>query len=131
VRDPLHSAAKERPTMTYPNDPNLDGRDGRHASPAGRSYTLWIVGGAALVAVIAFLALGPGNRPGVVQNTGTPPASTSTTTGSGNTASPGGTMQPQGPTGPLTTGSGGAPASSPQGETPPNMQTTPRPPTSR
>ena len=29
---------------------------------------------------------------------------------------------PQGPTGPLTTGSGGTPAASPQGGTPPNMQ---------
>jgi hypothetical protein len=32
---------------------------------------------------------------------------------------------PQGPTGPLNTGSGGAPAESPQGETPPNMQSAP------
>jgi hypothetical protein len=31
---------------------------------------------------------------------------------------------PQGPTGPLNTGSGGAPPESPQGETPPNMQAT-------
>lgn len=37
-----------------------------------------------------------------------------------------GQMQPQGPTGPITTGSGGgAPASSPQGQTPPNMQSAP------
>ena len=37
-----------------------------------------------------------------------------------------GQMQPQGPTGPITTGSsGGAPASSPQGQTPPNMQAAP------
>ena len=37
-----------------------------------------------------------------------------------------GQMQPQGPTGPITTGtSGGAPASSPQGETPPGMQSAP------
>ena len=32
---------------------------------------------------------------------------------------------PQGRTGPLNTGSGGAPAESPQGETPPNMQSAP------
>ena len=32
---------------------------------------------------------------------------------------------PQGQTGPLNTGSGGAPAESPQGETPPNMQSAP------
>lgn len=37
-----------------------------------------------------------------------------------------GQMQPQGPTGPITTGSGGgAPAASPQGQTPPNMQSAP------
>jgi hypothetical protein len=32
---------------------------------------------------------------------------------------------PQGPTGPLNTGSGGAPASNPRGETPPGMQSGP------
>jgi hypothetical protein len=36
-----------------------------------------------------------------------------------------GQSQPQGPTGPLTTGSGGTTAASPQGGTPPNMQTVP------
>jgi hypothetical protein len=36
-----------------------------------------------------------------------------------------GQMQPQGPTGPITTGAGGAPAESPQGQTPPNMQAAP------
>lgn len=36
-----------------------------------------------------------------------------------------GQMQPQGPTGPITTGTGGAPAESPQGQTPPNMQAAP------
>jgi hypothetical protein len=37
-----------------------------------------------------------------------------------------GQMQPQGPTGPITTGtSGGAPAASPQGQTPPGMQSAP------
>ena len=33
--------------------------------------------------------------------------------------------QPQGPTGPITTGTGGAPAESPQGQTPPGMQAAP------
>ena len=115
--------------MTYPNDPNLDGRDGRHAPPVTRNYTPWILGGAAAVALIAFLALGMGNRTDVSQSTATPAASSSTTTtGSGDVrTSSGGTMQPQGRTGPLTTGSGGAPASSPQGETPPNMQANPAP----
>ena len=36
-----------------------------------------------------------------------------------------GQQQPQGPTGPITTGTGGAPAESPQGQTPPNMQAAP------
>jgi hypothetical protein len=46
----------------------------------------------------------------------------------GGTASPEdnkGQSQPQGPTGPLTTGSGGTTAASPQGGTPPNMQAAP------
>jgi len=34
-------------------------------------------------------------------------------------------QQPQGPTGPINTGSGGAPAESPQGQTPPGMQSAP------
>ena len=37
-----------------------------------------------------------------------------------------GENQPQGPTGPINTESGGAPASSPQGETPPGMQSAPQ-----
>ena len=36
-----------------------------------------------------------------------------------------GQVQPQGPTGPLTTGTGGAPPTSPQGGTPPDMQPAP------
>jgi hypothetical protein len=36
-----------------------------------------------------------------------------------------GQLQPQGWTGPIDTGSGGAPAGSPQGGTPPNMQPAP------
>jgi hypothetical protein len=36
-----------------------------------------------------------------------------------------GQLQPQGPTGPITTGSGGAPAESPQGQSPPGMQAAP------
>jgi hypothetical protein len=37
-------------------------------------------------------------------------------------------VQPQGPTGPLETTTGGAPASSPQGETPAGMQPMPQEP---
>jgi hypothetical protein len=36
-----------------------------------------------------------------------------------------GQRQPQGSTGPLETGSGGAPAASPQGQSPPGMQAAP------
>ena len=36
-----------------------------------------------------------------------------------------GQLQPQGRTGPITTGSGGAPAESPQGQSPPGMQPAP------
>jgi hypothetical protein len=36
-----------------------------------------------------------------------------------------GQLQPQGWTGPITTGSGGAPAASPQGQSPPGMQAAP------
>ena len=36
-----------------------------------------------------------------------------------------GQLQPQGWTGPITTGTGGAPAESPQGQTPPGMQAAP------
>jgi len=36
-----------------------------------------------------------------------------------------GVRQPQGPTGPLNTTTGGAPAESPQGQTPPGMQAAP------
>lgn len=45
----------------------------------------------------------------------------------GRTVSPEtkGQMQPQGPTGPINTTTGGAPAESPQGQTPPGMQSAP------
>jgi hypothetical protein len=45
----------------------------------------------------------------------------------GRTAAPEdkGQQQPQGRTGPLTTGTGGAPAESPQGQSPPDMQAAP------
>lgn len=51
-----------------------------------------------------------------------PNSSESTT----NTHSNRSVTQPQGKTGPLDTKSGGAPASSPQGETPPGMQSAPQ-----
>ena len=55
---------------------------------------------------------------------GTAQAQTSTPPAGGAQTQP----SPQGPPGPLDTGSGGAPPESPQGETPPNMQTDPQKP---
>lgn len=58
-------------------------------------------------------------------------AQTSVKTGQANTSpapSPPeekGQLQPQGWTGPINTGSGGAPAESPQGQSPPGMQAAP------
>ncbi|MDH2346011.1 hypothetical protein [Bradyrhizobium sp. SSUT77] len=60
-------------------------------------------------------------------------ASDSALAKSGKTGSPAaqarseekGQPQPQGWTGPITTGSGGAPAESPQGQSPPGMQAAP------
>jgi hypothetical protein len=47
--------------------------------------------------------------------------------GSANSPDEGkGQASPQGPTGPLTTGTGGTTAASPQGGTPPNMQAEPK-----
>jgi hypothetical protein len=65
---------------------------------------------AALLSVVLFLSFADHS---IAQTT--PPAP-----GTGET------VQPQGPTGPINTQSGGAPASSPQGETPPGMQSAPQ-----
>src|SRR6476620_3863870 len=46
-------------------------------------------------------------------------------TGRSKPSESGDRQQPQGPTGPINTGSGGAPAESPQGQTPPGMQPAP------
>ena len=46
-------------------------------------------------------------------------------TGRSEVPSTQGQLQPQGPTGPIDTKSGGAPAESPQGQTPPGMQAAP------
>lgn len=56
-----------------------------------------------------------------------PPAKNDSPSSTGRTVVPDkqGSSQPQGPTGPLNTKSGGAPAASPQGETPPGMQSAP------
>lgn len=61
---------------------------------------------------------------GTVSNSGDTDKSAQST---GQTTSPEtkGRLQPQGWTGPLETGTGGAPAASPQGQTPPGMQAAP------
>ena len=53
------------------------------------------------------------------------PADSSHSTGRSTSPDNKGQQQPQGPTGPLDTTSGGAPAHSPQGQTPPDMQPAP------
>ena len=57
---------------------------------------------------------------------GEPPNTKASQHSTGKTELPDkGQMQPQGWTGPITTGQGGAPAESPQGQTPPGMQSAP------
>ena len=53
------------------------------------------------------------------------PADSSDSTGRSVSPETKGQQQPQGPTGPLNTTTGGAPAESPQGQTPPGMQPAP------
>ena len=61
------------------------------------------------------------------KNTGNSPQGTGSPHSTGRTTSPEtkGQQQPQGPTGPTETTTGGAPAESPQGQTPPGMQSAP------
>jgi hypothetical protein len=78
---------------------------------------------ATLAAICLVLAIGPAAAQTQTQTDTKSDSNHST----GRTLSPAaeGQMQPQGPTGPITTGEGGAPAASPQGQTPPNMQSAP------
>jgi hypothetical protein len=77
---------------------------------------------APLAAACLVLALGTASA-----QTATDPKPADSPHSTGRTLSPDdkSIVQPQGPTGPITTGSGGAPAESPQGQTPPNMQAAP------
>jgi hypothetical protein len=78
---------------------------------------MMVVGKAALAAMLVVLLLGLcATDIAQAQNSGSGPTQSPTANGA---------TQPQGSTGPVTTGSGGAPAASPQGETPPNMQAAP------
>jgi hypothetical protein len=86
-----------------------------------------------LVAVMMGVGMrhpGPATAPSVAQSTGPAAPAPRETQGTGPpTPTPAETQgqgSPQGPTGPLETKSGGAPAASPQGETPPGMQSAPR-----
>jgi hypothetical protein len=95
--------------------------DAPHASDRspGRSVAMTAV--LAAVAAGAFVIAMPGSvsaqGPSVAQNTVPVPTSPPETRGQSS---------PQGPTGPINTRSGGAPASSPQGDTPSGMQSAPQ-----
>jgi hypothetical protein len=86
-------------------------------SPRSGTYAAWLMGGAALVAALAYGA-------SHYARTFDPPTidTNSLTTSRPGPANAQNQPSPQGPTGPLNTTSGGAPAASPQGETPPGMQ---------
>ena len=101
----------------------------RNSDRAGRKdgfRGLWGMAAFAAILLLGFVFWAmSGNRTNTASNQ--PTASSPATTGSA--PAPAGAQnesQPQGPTGPLNTTSGGAPASSPQGETPPGMQSNPQ-----
>jgi hypothetical protein len=76
------------------------------------------------LSVLSGFALAQDDTKGATQNDRKPGDSPHST---GRTVSPEtqGVNQPQGPTGPTETTTGGAPAASPQGQTPPGMQPAP------
>ena len=74
---------------------------------------------------IAALCLTFGSGIASAQQTADPSKDSQNSTGRTVIPEKQGEMQPQGPTGPIHTGSGGAPAESPQGQTPPGMQSAP------
>ena len=95
----------------------------RANSPRIGSYFAWLMGGVVLLAVLAY---GVGRyAPTLYPQTPTVETNSLTTPGSGP-ASAQNQPSPQGATGPINTTTGGAPASSPQGETPPGMQAAPK-----
>lgn len=80
-----------------------------------------------VISCLTFLtgaALAQGNQASP-QNEQRQPGDSGHSTGRTEIPPSGDQMQPQGPTGPINTGSGGAPAASPQGQTPPGMQSAP------
>jgi len=72
-------------------------------------------------------AMGAGTNPQAAPKSATDKSQADSAHSTGRSSSPStqGQAQPQGPTGPLETKSGGAPAESPQGQTPPGMQAAP------
>jgi len=95
-------------------------------SPRFGSYLVWLILGVVILAVIVIYGV---DRSGRLLETSSPQ-----TSGQRNNAIPDridpATAQsqpsPQGPTGPINTTTGGAPAASPQGDTPAGMQAAPQ-----
>jgi len=87
-------------------------------------YLVALVGGAALLAA-AYDRVDQHPRPQMIAQA--TPDQLPTPQGPGSASINSGSQpSPQGPTGPIETKSGGAPASSPQGDTPAGMQAAPR-----
>jgi hypothetical protein len=74
---------------------------------------------------IGFLALAVLAGPAMAQSAAPDSDKSQHSTGRQQTPETKGQLQPQGWTGPINTGSGGAPAESPQGQSPPGMQAAP------
>lgn len=125
MTDPLSDPATTRPVQAA-RAPVRRGTSGKWG---------WIAG-FVILALIGLFVFTRGSYEAAITNTSTtpPPAASSAPAPSSASIPPSVTSQPpgsgqpspQGPTGPLTTQSGGAPAASPQGETPPNMQSAPQ-----
>lgn len=107
--------------MSYHDDNSVTRRD---AAIRNGNRSIWVMGllGAMLVLGIIVYMTG-----GLTTDTATAP--TANNIPATSTTGKGAAQQTQGPTGTTSTGSGGAPASKPEGETPPDMQV--KPPTPR
>jgi hypothetical protein len=86
-----------------------------------RHYLAWLFCGLILAAIVSY-GMNQYSRPTTVAQTTSVPSQVPAS----GPVNPNSQASPQGPTGPLETKSGGAPASSPQGETPPGMQSAPQ-----
>ncbi|MDB5600721.1 MAG: hypothetical protein JWN71_2765 [Xanthobacteraceae bacterium] len=121
--------------MTEPYSDPLTARPAARTAPVARGSSGkwgWIVGLVILALIAAFVFTRENNNNPTA--TAKPPATSSAPAPSGASIQPSTTSQPpasgqpspQGPAGPINTQSGGAPAASPQGETPPGMQSAPQ-----